>query len=75
MRKLVAAILRKVTPVSTLRREEPPTAIPLQRDPWCGTFVSPEISFPLEQQGQILHFCSAECRTRYVQASNRAASA
>ena len=51
------------------------SAIPLHRDPWCGTYVSPEISFPLEQAGQMLHFCSAECRARYQQPSRKAASA
>jgi len=49
--------------------------VALQRDPYCGTYVSPEISFPLEQSGQVLHFCSAECRARYQSNSQRAASA
>ncbi|HET6143762.1 MAG TPA: hypothetical protein VFE02_09640 [Candidatus Acidoferrales bacterium] len=49
--------------------------VALQRDPYCGTYVSPEISFPLEQSGQLLHFCSAECRTRYQSNAQRAASA
>ena len=59
------------------RREVPPASPlapkPLYRDPWCGTHVSPEISYSLEQGGQILHFCSAECRERY-QASLRPAA-
>jgi YHS domain-containing protein len=38
---------------------------PLFRDPVCGTFVSAEISYPLELDGESLHFCSAECRARY----------
>jgi len=50
-------------------------SIALQRDPVCGTHVSPEISFPFEQQDQVIHFCSAECRARYQQSSQRAASA
>src|ERR1043165_3837926 len=37
---------------------------PLFRDPWCGTYVAPEIALPFEQAGQIEHFCSAECRER-----------
>src|ERR1700682_1931741 len=49
------------------------SAISLHRDPWCGTHVSPEISFPLEQAGQVVHFCSGECRTWYQQSSQRAA--
>ena len=48
------------------------TAKKLQRDPMCGTFVSPEISFPLESAGQSHHFCSAECRERYINAQRRA---
>jgi YHS domain-containing protein len=38
---------------------------PLHRDPWCGTYVSPEISHTLEQAGEVHHFCSADCRERY----------
>lgn len=41
-------------------------AIRLFRDPSCGTYVSPEISFKLEKSGRITHFCSAECRERYL---------
>jgi YHS domain-containing protein len=74
-RKLVAALLGKATAVSAPRQDAFQSAIPLHRDPQCGTYVSPEISFSMEQAGEILHFCSAECRTRYQQSSRRAASA
>jgi YHS domain-containing protein len=53
----------------------PPKRIALYRDPWCGTHISPEISFTLEQAGQIEHFCSAECRDQYLQSHRRAVSA
>src|ERR1700693_3387079 len=60
MRKLLARLLPNVGPASANRRAPsggrarprpgaPPQAIPLYRDPWCGTYVSSEISFPLEQ--------------------------
>jgi len=49
--------------------------IALERDPWCGTFVSPEISVKLEQGGGKLHFCSEECRARYQASGRRAAQA
>jgi len=55
-------------------RPEPMTAKPLYRDPWCGTHVSAEISHPLNEAGQTLHFCSAECRERYRASERRAAS-
>ncbi len=71
-RKLVSLLSprerREVRPAS------PPLPKPLYRDPWCGTHVSPEISYPLEQGGQVLHFCSAECRERYRASLRRAAS-
>ena len=75
MRKLAARILGNAGPVSVPHAKETRSAIALHRDPWCGTYVSPEISFPLEQAGQMLHFCSAECRARYQRTSKRAASA
>jgi hypothetical protein len=43
-----------------------PRAGVLRRDPYCGTYVSPEISFSLQQADQIEHFCSAECRDRFL---------
>jgi len=88
LRKVVAVLLRNGAPVSTSGRSAgtrtPSTgprphgsrpAVALYLDRTCGTHVSAEISFPLEQAGQVIHFCSAECRTRYQQSSQRAASA
>jgi YHS domain-containing protein len=55
--------------------EKSSAAIRLYRDPVCGTYVSPEISFKLEKSGHITHFCSAECRDRYARPTARAAGA
>jgi hypothetical protein len=74
-RKLFAQILGSAKQPSAPSVRETPNAIPLHRDPWCGTYVSPEISVPLEQSGQVLHFCSQECRARYQGSAKRAASA
>jgi YHS domain-containing protein len=55
----------------------PRPAVRLERDPCCGTYVSPEISFSLEhhaQETRVMHFCSAECRARFLQLEQRAAS-
>jgi YHS domain-containing protein len=75
VRKLIAPALKNAQqpPFSTPPQSR--SAIPLHRDPWCGTYVSPEISFPLEQSGQVLHFCSDECLARYKGSVKRAASA
>jgi len=75
MRKLLAKALGTSGAPTMPQQHETPSPVALQRDPYCGTYVSPEISFPLEQSGQVLHFCSAECRARYQSNSASAASA
>jgi YHS domain-containing protein len=75
MRKLLAQALGSSGAPPTPQPQEGLSPVALQRDPYCGTYVSPEISFPLEQSGQVLHFCSAECRARFQANSKRAASA
>ena len=37
----------------------------LKRDPVCGTYVSTSLSVTRTVDGQVLHFCSKECRDRY----------
>jgi YHS domain-containing protein len=75
MRKLLAQALGSSGAPPMPQPQEGLSPVALQRDPYCGTYVSPEISFPLEQSGQVLHFCSAECRARFQANSKRAASA
>lgn len=48
---------------------------PLHRDPVCGTYVAGEISKTLELSGHVLHFCSEECRKRYLASGQRPPSA
>ncbi|HYB62234.1 MAG TPA: hypothetical protein VEH50_12250 [Methylomirabilota bacterium] len=73
IRRVYAASERERRMASGPQSSQPPMR--LYRDPWCGTHVSPEISFPLEQAGRRVHFCSAECRERYAQVERRAAGA
>jgi YHS domain-containing protein len=49
--------------------------LPLFRDPVCGTFVSPEISFSARSQGVIQHFCSARCRDLHLDRERQPARA
>jgi YHS domain-containing protein len=48
---------------------------PLFRDPVCGTHVAAEVSYPLGQARELLHFCSAECREQYRHARRHEAGA
>jgi YHS domain-containing protein len=55
--------------------EEPRPATPLFRDPVCGMHVPAELGCSLDQAGQSLHFCSVECRDRYLSTHALAAGA
>jgi YHS domain-containing protein len=49
------------------RSEEPmPAATELKKDPVCGTYVSAASQFTRTVNGQVIAFCSKECRDRYV---------
>jgi YHS domain-containing protein len=37
----------------------------LKKDPVCGTYVSVATSLTRKVGGEVLHFCSAECRDKY----------
>ena len=38
----------------------------LVRDPVCGMHIAEGLALPLKQGNEILHFCSAECRDKYL---------
>jgi len=37
----------------------------LKKDPVCGTYVSTAASITDRVNGEVVHFCSAECRDKY----------
>jgi|SRR5215470_9188797 len=37
----------------------------LVKDPACGVYMAEEVALPLEANGEVLHFCSEECRQKY----------
>ena len=48
------------------RPEPVPAGGELKKDPVCGTYVSTSVSLTRNVGGQVVHFCSKECRDRYV---------
>jgi YHS domain-containing protein len=38
----------------------------LKKDPSCGTYISAATAIKQTVGGQTYHFCSAECRDKYV---------
>lgn len=37
----------------------------VRRDPVCGTYVDVEVSVQVQEDGEVLHFCSTRCRDTY----------
>jgi YHS domain-containing protein len=75
IRGLLAWALRKASgPAQRVGQAGTEPSKRLHRDPVCGTHVSEGISIAVQQGGETLHFCSAECRDRYFGAERRAAN-
>ena len=69
LRSLFRSIFQTGRDVS---RQAPPPPRPdvvaggeLKKDPVCGTYVSTGASVTRTVNGQLLHFCSKECRDKY----------
>ena len=50
------------------KRPNGPVQGELKRDPVCGTFIPAGTALQKTVKGEVLYFCSAECRDRYVAA-------
>lgn len=46
----------------------------LVRDPVCGMHVAEELSIPLRDGGEMVHFCSVACRDKYASTAQRMAA-
>jgi YHS domain-containing protein len=69
------AILRRIVGkmASGDRQRKPYADVPsdavnqkLVRDPVCGMHVAEGLALPLDQGKEVLHFCSAACRDKYL---------
>jgi YHS domain-containing protein len=38
----------------------------LVRDPVCGMHLAETLAIPFRERGELMHFCSAECRDKYA---------
>jgi hypothetical protein len=50
---------------SAEKPQSPPAQGPLKRDPVCGTYIPADNSVRKTVNGEVLYFCSPECRDRY----------
>lgn len=80
LRRIVGWMLRSATGTAQQSRPAPSTVNAegvsrrLVRDPVCGMHVSEHIAIPLRDGGELVHFCSANCRDRYVNETRRKAA-
>jgi len=44
----------------SIRNEE------MVKDPVCGTYVSLDLAIPAKKEGRTYHFCSKECRNKFL---------
>ena len=66
MRGWFGASRRTPTPAPRRPVGQMPTATELKKDPVCGTYVSAASSFSRTVDGQLVCFCSKECRDRFA---------
>jgi len=46
----------------------------LVRDPQCGMHVAEELAIPVRMENELIHFCSPECRDRYLHETRKLAA-
>ena len=54
--------------------EEAPVNKRLVRDPLCGMHVAEELAIPMNTGNEVIHFCSQECRDRYLSETRKLAA-
>jgi YHS domain-containing protein len=70
LRAVMQGLRGKPQPAQRFPRPEPPVSASgeLRKDPVCGTYVSTAASITRTVGGQVVYFCSKECRDKYVAA-------
>ena len=53
-------------PRRTKRAEKGQEGVPMVQDPQCGRFVLEKEALTASFRGQVLYFCSQECRDLYI---------
>jgi YHS domain-containing protein len=73
LRKAVPEMPRKEVSVDTVNVQG--RSRRLVHDPVCGMRLAEVLAIPLREQGELVYFCSAECRDSYLGTAQKAASA
>jgi hypothetical protein len=63
--RAVMRLLRGIAEGMRVPQVEQPSAVPLARDPVCGTFVVPSRALTSGSGAELRFFCSEKCRRAY----------
>jgi len=63
--RAVSRLLRGIADGMRVPQVQQPDAVPLARDPVCGTFVVPSLALTIGSGAQTRFFCSEKCRRAY----------
>jgi YHS domain-containing protein len=65
LKNLFGGVRRAAAPPSTPRDPVAVSGGELKKDPVCGTYVSTALAVTRKVNGELVHFCSKECRDKY----------
>jgi hypothetical protein len=80
MRRAIGWMLRSATAASSQGADKfgapqgAGTSRRLVRDPVCGTHVAEEVSIPLREGSELVHFCCTACRDAYSGSARQSAA-
>jgi hypothetical protein len=63
--RAVSRLLRGIADGMRVPQVRQPSAVPLARDPVCGTFVVPSLALTIGSGAQTRFFCSEKCLRAY----------
>jgi YHS domain-containing protein len=76
--KLLGRAIGRAHAPRTAPDNAPPEALGrskrLVKDPVCGMHMAEELALPLQVHGEVVHFCSPECRAKYESSTVRQAA-
>jgi YHS domain-containing protein len=69
LQKVVGKMVRGGTEEASAKMPNTSVDQKLVRDPVCGMHMAQRLAIPLKRRGETLHFCSLECRDKFLDAT------
>jgi hypothetical protein len=75
LKRILGSMVRGATEESQNQSvQDAPANKRLVRDPLCGMHVAEELAIPVRSGNEMIHFCSPECRDRYLNETQKLAA-